>query len=76
MFTEFQVRQELCFMDFQDLFDDFQFDNDDSFDQQIDLVAAFNLDSIVDHRQPDLRLYAKTSASQFMSKTFFINTLQ
>ena len=47
MFTEFQVRQELCFMDFQDLFDDFQFDNDDSFDQQIDLVAAFNLDSIV-----------------------------
>jgi hypothetical protein len=45
--SESQIREKLCFVDGQDLFESFEFNDDDIGNQKVYAVAQFNNESVI-----------------------------
>ncbi len=67
-----EVGQQLRFVDWRDLFDRFQLDNDLTIDEQVDSIATVDKDVFVNHRQSGLALKIQLALSELMSKTSLI----
>jgi hypothetical protein len=74
--TQFQVGEQLSFMNRQNLFDALQLKNDLFLDNQIQAVAAVQFDSFVVYRHVNLTPKADSSQVELMAHALFIRRFQ
>jgi hypothetical protein len=74
--TEFQVRQDLRFVDRQQLGDGLHFDDDAAFDEEIDSVACVNRHFIVDDRKQCLGFDGEPGVLKLVCQTHPVGPLQ
>jgi hypothetical protein len=74
--TQFEVRQQLCFVDWMDGLNRFHFDDHLIFDKQIDAIAELDDKAIVFDRKWFLRFEGDPEALQFVTKAGSIRTFQ
>lgn len=74
--TQSQIREQLCFVDWQDYLDRLQFDEDQAFYNQIRTILYIHNLSVVSNCDWDLRFYSYAPLPQLANKTGFISTLK
>jgi hypothetical protein len=74
--TQFEVGEQLCFVDRKDGLNRFHFDNHFVFDEQIDAVAELDDEAIVFDCKWFLRFEGDAEALQFVTQARSIRTFQ
>jgi hypothetical protein len=74
--TQFEVGEQLCFVDRKDGLNRFHFDDHLVFDEQIDAVAELDDEPIVFDRKWFLRFEGDAEALQFVTEARSIRTFQ
>ena len=70
--TESQIGQELGFMDWQELLNALEFEQDRVFHQYVNSVTAIECDALVDERKLDLAAKCETAQLQFIAQAFLV----
>jgi hypothetical protein len=73
---EFEVREQLCVVRRDHLFDGLEFDDDPRLDQQIQSIAGIDLDSFIPDWQRHLSVNVQSSLAQLVGQTRLIGRLQ
>jgi hypothetical protein len=71
-FAESHVRKKLGFVDWVEGLYGFNFYYNSTFDDEIDAISDFQLVTLIDNRQRNLRCYFKTTVSQFVREARLI----
>jgi len=71
-----QVGQKLGFVDWKNLLDGFDFQNDAALDDDIGPICSGQADAVIDQRQLDLALKRQTIARHFEAQTIHLNLFQ
>ena len=69
---ELEIGDQLSFVDGSEGINALDLDDHPSFDQEVDAVAAVELDAVVDNRKRDLALNAQAGFGEFVAQTHLI----
>ena len=76
MAGEFQVRQELRFVNREESFDGLQLHNQAAIHDEVEPQARIQADIVVGHRQHDLSFHLQASFGQLVYETNLVDALQ
>jgi hypothetical protein len=74
--TQSKIREELCAMNRQHNLNAFQFDDQASFDNEVDSVGALQSDAAIDNWQADLVFKTQASVGQFVVEARIARTFE